>query len=106
MSIFRCTGTVTEVGAREGLIKAGPKAGEPYSIPYVVVSLNDFVQTTLNVPDHLAGKIAQGEMVDYIVDVSYSNGYMRAAIMNSWPREAAAPAARPASRPLASAASI
>jgi hypothetical protein len=83
--IFRVTGTASEVGARTGTAKT---TGKPYSIPFLTVTMNDFCHTTVNLADSLVDKIAVGDVVDLIVDVSVAGGYLRAQAQAYWPTEA------------------
>lgn len=87
--IVRVTGSVTQVGTREGNSKA---SGKPYSIPFIEVQSSPFVINELNVPDSLVGEYTVGELVDLIVGVEVSRGgFLSARVNGAWPADSLAP---------------
>lgn len=96
MSIFRLSGAVEARGDRPW--SKGERSGV---IPQASVRVNDFVVTDVTLADAMVG-VQRGEVVDLIVDVSASGGFVRATAVGYWPRDAdaQAPADVPANSPV------
>jgi hypothetical protein len=82
---LRLTGPVESCAEVAWASRDGSRSGK---IPKAVIRLNDFITTEVALADALRGKVYEGDLVDLIVNVEASGGYVRATATGFWPRSA------------------
>ena len=82
MAIFRLSGTVAAKADKPWATKDGTRSG---TMPMAVIEVNDFVSSEVVLSDVVKDQIALGDVVDLIVDVTSSGGYLRVSATNFWP---------------------
>lgn len=96
--LARVTGTVLSVPpARGGIIKNGPRQGEPWSIESVNVLVADMNVTPVQLPrrgsdgvyENLPGvrSVEKGELVDFLCEVSVYGQEVQLRVLGEWPEE-------------------
>lgn len=95
-ALARVSGSVLAVSAREGIIKNGPRQGEPWRIENANVLVADQNVTVVQLPrrdssgtfENLATKdIAKGDLVDFLVEVSVYGQEVQARVLDLWPED-------------------
>lgn len=95
--LLRISGSVLSVPpARGGLIKNGPRQGEPYSIETANILVADQNVTAVQLPRRDATgvfeglgvrDITKGELVDFLCEASIYGQEIQTRVMESWPED-------------------
>lgn len=84
VAIYRLTGIAESVTERKGT----SRAGKPYSIPECVVRVNEMIATVVTLSDAMRSAVADGDQVDFVVDVGKSQtGFDTARVTGMWPKD-------------------
>lgn len=71
--LLRANGPVLMVGAREGI---STRTGKAWRIPYVTVLIENQGVAEINVSDAVEATMSPGVVVDWLVDVVASGGFL------------------------------
>jgi hypothetical protein len=95
-ALVRVSGSVLSVPpAREGIIKNGPRAGEPWRIEMVNVLVADQNVTAVQLPRTneygemplSGGRPVKGELVDFLCEVSVYGQDTSVRVLEDWPED-------------------